>query len=186
MTHKLTLFSSQTQVCVEPITRKQFDHITSSGMTYDESSDLFDEASIIDGSVFDERALIEVGENELPDSKNILRVLFKKARTKALAAYRKSRAANKSKNELKRHYAVSVGYIKRSWSTLEIKEVFDLSKLSVVVEMTDVIGLDKPIETFRVFHDHSVLELDRNDGVSSSENYLVSAEGKIVDIELID
>ena len=186
MPHKVTLFSSQIQICVKSITKKQFSSIKSKGITYDESCDLLEGCSLIDGAEFDERAVIDIDGKDLPDSRKTLSVLFKKARKKALAARRKSLDSSKAAFPKKHCYAVSIGHIKRSWSTLEIKSAFDPAKLDVLVELTEVVGLENPVETFQVLYEHSRLVFDENDGVSHWDNYLVSDTGKIVDIDILE
>ena len=179
MPHILTLFSAQIQVCVKSIAKKQFASFESNGMTYDESCELFNDCTIVDGAVFDERVVINLDGKDVTDSQKLLAVLIKKARKNALTARKKTRALNKTQLLKKQHYAVSTGHIKRSWSTLEIKSVFDPAKLDVLVEITEVVGMADPVETFQVLYEQTQLEFDENDGVRDWDNYLVSDTGKI-------
>ena len=184
MTHILNLFSAQIQVCVKSITKKQFSSFKSNGMTYDESCELFDDCTIVDGAEFDERVVIDLDGKDVPDSQKLLALQIKKARKNALAVQKKSRALNKTRQSKKQHYAVSIGHIKRSWSTLEIKSAFDPAKLDVLVEITKVVGMAVPVETFQVLYEQTRLKFDENDGVNDWDNYLVSDTGKIVDFKI--
>lgn len=186
MTRTLTLFSAQIQVYVRPITKKQFSSFKSNGITYDESCELFDNCTVVDGLEFDERIVIDLDGKDVPDSHKYLAVLTKKARKNALAARKKTRALNIKPPLKKQHYAVSVGHIKRSWSALEIKTAFDPAKLDILVEITEVVGMENPVETLQVLYERTPLELIENDGVSNWDNYLVSDTGKIVDFEIND
>jgi hypothetical protein len=186
MPHILNLFSAQIQVCVKSITKKQFSSFKSNGMTYDESCELFDDCTIVDGAEFDERVVIDLDGKGVPDSQKLLALQIKKARKNALAVQKKSRALNKTPQSKKQHYAVSIGHIKRSWSTLEIKSAFDPAKLDVLVEITEVVGMAVPVETFQVLYEKTRLKLDENDGVNDWDNYLVSDTGKIVDFKIYE
>ena len=186
MPHKITLFSSQIQICVKAITKNQFSDIKSNGMTYDESCDFFDDCTIVDGAEFHWGSVIDLDGKDLPDSQKLLAVLFKKARKKALAVRKKSLASAIKVFPKKQYYAVSIGHIKRSWSNLEIKSAFDPAKLDVLVEITEIVGMSDPVETFQVLYEQSRLVFDVNDGVRNWDNYLVSDTGKIVDFEIND
>lgn len=186
MPHKITLFSSQIQICVKAITKNQFSDIKSNGMTYDESCDFFDDCTIVDGAEFDEKAVIALDGKDVTDSQKLLAILIKKARKNALIARKKTRALNKKQLSKKHHYAVFIGHIKRSWSTLEIKSAFDPSKLDLLVEIIEVVGMANPVETFQVLYEQTQLEFDENDGVRDWDNYLVSDTGKIFAFEIND
>lgn len=186
MPHILNLFSAQIQVCVKSITKKQFSRFKSDGMTYDESCELFNDCTIVDGAEFDARAVIDLDGKNVLDSQKLLALHIKKARKNALAVQKKSRELNNTPQSQKQHYAVSIGHIKRSSSKLEIKSAFDPAKLDVLVEITEVVGRAVPVETFQVLYEQTRLKFDENDGVNHWDNYLVSDTGKIVDFEIKD
>ena len=130
--------------------------------------------------------VLEVDSKNLPQSDHLLSHLLKKARTQAQKERNKSRALSIPPSAKKQSSAVTLAFSSRCFSSIEFEEVFDPKKLSVKVDITDVIGSVEPIETFQIFFNQKPLELKESDGVDSWNNYLVSATGKIVEIEMLE
>jgi hypothetical protein len=164
--HQLTLFCSEKELQIFFLTKTQVNQYSKEGLQQS-VLDNFPFSVDVTDPVFDERTLLSVNDEEIPDFFNKFKVKYEKAlKNEEFPAISKHKKVKKSELEFA---IVTENWIKRSWYELIIYEDFDFSKLKIYISRDNIFGSDSYVETFALNYGDLAFEFQENYGVNSSE-----------------
>jgi len=181
--HQLTLFSSEQELQILPLTKEQVTEFSKNGLPQSLLYELSDSTEVC-APVFDERTSLSIDDEELPDFYEKFKVKYDAALKEA--NFPKLPKTKKVKSADLRYALVNESWIKRSWYELTIYEDFDFSKLQIHISRDDIFGSDSYVETFSLNYGELDFEFRENYGANSSETYIVDSNGKQTGFEIID
>ena len=177
---ELTLFSSETEVCILRLTKAEFKECAKNGMSYEKYEEL-DGSAEVSGPTFDGPLQLEIDGKKVPRSAALLLKLYKKAKADALKQDRQSTPPPDQ-------YAAIMDKLSNdSWRFVRIHERFDPKKLSMTVSFDKCLGLDSHVvETFELTYDGVPFELKENAGTDVDSCYLLNSKGEQFEFEVLD
>ena len=177
---ELTLFSSETEVCILRLTKAEFKECAKNGMSYEKYEEL-DGSAEVSGPTFDGPLQLEIDGKKVPRSDALLLKLYKKAKADALKQDRQSTPPPDQ-------YAAIMDKLSNdSWRFVRIHERFDPKKLSMTVSFDKCLGLDSHVvETFELTYDGVPFELKENAGTDVDSCYLLNSKGEQFEFEVLD
>ena len=194
---ELTLFSSETEVCILRLTKAEFKECAKNGMSYEKYEEL-DGSAEVSGPTFDGPLQLEIDGKKVPRSDALLLKLYKKAKADALNTaflrklYKKAKAEalkqDRQSTPPPDQYAAIMDKLSNdSWRFVRIHERFDPKKLSMTVSFDKCLGLDSHVvETFELTYDGVPFELKENAGTDVDSCYLLNSKGEQFEFEVLD
>jgi hypothetical protein len=177
---RLTLLSSEAEVCILRLTKDEFTDCAKNGMSYEQYEEL-DGSAEVSGATRDGPLQLEIDEKMVPGSDTLLLKLYKKAKAEALKRDRQSTPPQDQ------YAAIMDKLSDDSWRFVRIYESFDPKKLSMTVSFDKCLGLDSHVvETFELTYDGMPFELKENAGTDVDSCYLLNSQGESFEFDVLD
>lgn len=169
--HILKLYTAETEYLEMPISKKEFQAYSESGVPEDAIEKLEDN-TLYCAAFFDERCTLSLDDAEVSKAPTLLKKLYENALDKA-------QADDVVKPSDKKHRLICERYIKRAWYATEIEGKFDSKKLTIKVNFLPGKDPEENFASYTVSYDGVDLQFEDNFGASSSELYLRDPEGNL-------
>jgi hypothetical protein len=186
--HKLTLVTSQTELCVMKISEDQFSNYLKNGVPENEYEEL-DYSTNYSSPVFNTDTGIALD----LDGHDVLNFydLFKLKYNKAVEIYEESHPQIKTQKISDLEFAaVSERFIKRSFYTLTIYEEFDFEKLEIEISKYDNFGSESKTLGFNLSYSGVTsdphFEFYSHEGTDYIDDALISSNGVRYDLSVVE